>query len=155
MMVEIYTDGSCLGNPGPGGFGYIIKYVGNSGRIYQISGGQGYLNTTNNRMELRALIAALQRLNQPCEVRLFSDSKYVVDAISKGWLNNWKRQNFNNRPNADLWNILWNLLQIHKVSPNWVKGHSGHPENETCDSIANRCAKGLFGQLIVDAVEVY
>ena len=150
MKVEIFTDGACLGNPGPGGYAYIIKYVGNSGRPYQTVCGQGFLLTTNNRMELRALIAALERLTRPCSVDLYSDSKYVVDAIAKGWLENWHRQGYRNRPNADLWVRLYNLLCIHTVKPHWIKGHSGHPENETCDSIANRCAHGGYGQLIED-----
>lgn len=134
--IELYTDGACSGNPGPGGYGVVLKY---KEHIREISGGEP--DTTNNRMELMAVITGLEALNQPCEVELYSDSKYVVDAITKGWAKGWKANNWiksDKKPalNADLWDRLLALLEIHKVNLNWVKGHAGHPENERCDQLA-------------------
>ena len=134
--IELYTDGACSGNPGPGGYGIVLKY---KEHIREISGGEP--DTTNNRMELMAVITGLEALNQPCEVELYSDSKYVVDAITKGWAKGWKANNWiksDKKPalNADLWDRLLALLEIHKVNLNWVKGHAGHPENERCDQLA-------------------
>jgi ribonuclease HI len=134
--VEIYTDGACSGNPGPGGWGAILRYGGTEKKI---SGGAA--ETTNNRMELMGVIEALQRLKEPCEVVLTSDSKYVCDAIQKGWAENWKRNGWrksDHKPalNADLWENLLGLLKVHCVTVQWIKGHSGHPENECCDRMA-------------------
>ena len=134
--VKIYTDGACRGNPGHGGWGAVLVY----GSIEkELSGGEP--NTTNNRMELSAVIAALSALKEPCEVTLTTDSQYVVNAIEKGWLANWQKNNWRKSDrgevlNVDLWRELLVLLDTHKVSFVWVKGHNGHPYNERCDKIA-------------------
>ena len=134
--IEIYTDGSCKGNPGPGGWGAILRYNGYEKRI---SGGEA--ETTNNRMELTAVIKALSLLREPCSVILISDSKYVCDGISKGWAKSWQKNGWiksDKKPalNVDLWEQLLALLQVHHVSVEWIKGHAGHPENELCDQMA-------------------
>ncbi len=134
--VLMYTDGACSGNPGPGGFGTILKYGKHE---KEISGGE--VITTNNRMELSAVIAGLKALKEPCKVSVYSDSKYIVDAVNLGWAekwkkNGWKRSNKEPALNIDLWEKLLALINIHKVSFHWVKGHAGHPENERCDALA-------------------
>lgn len=134
--VNIYTDGACSGNPGPGGWGAILQY---GGREKELSGGSA--DTTNNRMELTAVIEALAALKEPCEVVLCSDSKYVIDAIEKGWLagwvkRGWKKSNKDPVLNVDLWQRLLPLLEQHTVRFVWVRGHTGHPENERCDALA-------------------
>lgn len=144
--VEIYTDGACSGNPGPGGWSAILRFGEHE---KEISGGEN--NTTNNRMELSAVINALKALNQPCDIVLCSDSKYVCDAIEKGWLKKWQANNWirnKNEPvlNSDLWKELIELLNKHIVHVNWVKGHAGHPENERCDSLAVAAIKNLNAQ---------
>lgn len=142
--INIFTDGCCKGNPGPGGFGSIIR-TGSSETIIK----EAYKNTTNNRMELLSVIRALESLEEPCEVTLTSDSKYVTDAINKKWLPNWVKKGWRNStgplPNKDLWEILVKLLEIHKVEFIWVKGHASHPENNRCDALANEAvATGKF-----------
>lgn len=134
--VDIYSDGACSGNPGPGGFGTIIVYKGIE---KEISGGER--NTTNNRMELLGAISGLEALKEPCEVTLTSDSKYLVDGITKGWAKSWRAKNWiksDKKPalNPDLWGRLLDLLDIHKVEFVWVRGHVGHPYNERCDRLA-------------------
>ncbi len=134
--VTIFTDGACSGNPGPGGFGAVIIY-GEMRR--EIS--DGFKLTTNNRMEILAVIEALKILRQPCNVNLYSDSKYVVDAIKKGWLQKWQKNNWlrnKSQPvsNIDLWQNLLPLLQFHNVNFIWVKGHNDNQENERCDYLA-------------------
>ena len=134
--VEIYTDGACSGNPGPGGFGVILCY---NGREKELSGFEA--DTTNNRMELTAAIVGLEALNEPCKVTLYSDSKYVVDAINEGWAekwhdNNWMRNSKEKALNPDLWESLLGLTMEHDVEFVWVRGHSGHPQNERCDKLA-------------------
>lgn len=134
--VEIFTDGACSGNPGPGGWGAILRY---NGREKEISGGEKA--TTNNRMELTAVIEALKLLKEPCEVSLCTDSKYVGDALTLGWARSWKKNGWrkaDKKPalNPDLWEELLRLCDIHKVSVIWVKGHAEHPENERCDRLA-------------------
>ncbi len=134
--VEIFTDGACSGNPGPGGYGAILRYEGHE---KELSGGEA--QTTNNRMELTAVIVALEALKFPCKVILTTDSKYVVDGIEKGWAkswreNGWKKKDKKPALNPDLWGRLLDLLEIHSVEFNWVKGHAGHPENERCDALA-------------------
>lgn len=134
--VEIYTDGACSGNPGPGGWGAVLRY---NRTEKEISGGAA--NTTNNRMELSGVIEAFRLLKEPCEVLLCSDSKYVCDAISKGWAKGWQKNNWrksDKKPalNADLWEALLALLDKHRVTVQWIKGHAGHPENERCDRLA-------------------
>ncbi|MCL2677985.1 MAG: ribonuclease HI [Clostridiales bacterium] len=139
-QVQIYTDGACSGNPGPGGWAAILRY----GRHYQeISGGEA--ETTNNRMELLGVINALEKLKEPCEVALFTDSQYIANALNKGWLEAWRARGWTRKggelKNPDLWRRLWELLQRHKVSANWVKGHAGHEENERCDELARQAAQ--------------
>ena len=134
--VEIFTDGACKGNPGRGGWGAILKY-GKHER--EMSG--GYLLTTNNRMEITAVTQALSALKEPCRVTLYSDSKYVIDALSLGWAekwkqNGWKRGNKEKALNPDLWDRLLNEASRHEIEYVWVKGHAGHPENERCDALA-------------------
>lgn len=137
--VEIFTDGSCLGNPGKGGIGILLRYNGHEKTV-----SQGYHQTTNNRMELRAVITALSLLKEPCKVVLHSDSQYMKDGIQK-WIFNWKRNNWqtsNKTPvkNQDLWKMLDQAIQRHQLEWNWVKGHSGHRENEICDQLAKAAA---------------
>lgn len=134
--IEIYTDGACSGNPGKGGWGAVLVY---KDKEKEISGGEA--QTTNNRMELTAVIEALSALKEPCEVTLTTDSKYVCDAINKGWLfswknNNWKKADKKPALNVDLWEKLLSLLEKHKVEFVWVKGHNGHKYNERCDALA-------------------
>lgn len=134
--VQLYTDGACSGNPGPGGWGAILRF----GSVEkELSGGEE--NTTNNRMELTAVIMGLSALKEPCEVTLVTDSKYVADGVTKGWAESWQKNGWrkaDKKPalNADLWEKLLKLLKVHKVEINWVKGHAGHPENERCDRLA-------------------
>jgi len=134
--VTIYTDGACSGNPGPGGWGAVLLY---RQRRLELSGGA--VQTTNNRMELQGAIAALQQLKEPCNVELYSDSTYLVDAFKKGWLQQWQRQGWvrpGNREvkNPDLWQELLSLCQTHSISWHWVRGHAANPENERCDHLA-------------------
>ena len=134
--IDIYTDGSCRCNPGPGGWGAILVYKGIE---KELSGGE--IETTNNRMELTAVIKALQALKEPCEITLTSDSKYVIDAITNGWAlswkeNNWRKSDRSQALNPDLWEILLEEISKHKITYVWVKGHAGHPYNERCDKMA-------------------
>lgn len=134
--VTVYTDGACSGNPGPGGWGAILLY-GKHRR--ELSGGAA--STTNNRMELTAVIEALKRLKEPCQVALYSDSKYVIDALEKGWAWGWKRRGWvksDKKPalNPDLWEVLLGLTQVHKLEYHWVKGHASNPLNNRCDEMA-------------------
>ncbi|MBD5552917.1 MAG: ribonuclease HI [Desulfovibrio sp.] len=138
QKVLIYTDGACSGNPGPGGWGAILQLEGTNHRR-ELCG--GYRLTTNNRMEIMAALEALSALRRACEVVICTDSQYLSDAIAKGWLHGWRSRNFvrkNNKPvpNADLWRLLLPLLATHRVSMTWVRGHTGHPENERCDELA-------------------
>lgn len=135
-QIEIYTDGACSGNPGPGGWGAVLVY---NGKEKELSGSEK--ETTNNRMELTAVIMALNALNQPCEVKLTTDSKYVCDAVNKGWIyswrkNGWKKSDKKPALNVDLWKELLSLLEKHEVEFIWVKGHNGHKYNEICDALA-------------------
>jgi ribonuclease HI len=141
--VDIYTDGACRGNPGKGGFGAILVYEGHE---KEVSGGER--ETTNNRMELMAAITALEMLKEPCEVTLTSDSKYMIDSITLGWAASWKARGWKKADkspalNPDLWERLLALLDIHKVSFVWVRGHNGHPYNERCDKLATTFADSL------------
>lgn len=134
--VELFTDGACSGNPGPGGWGAILRYQGVE---KELSGGEA--NTTNNRMELSAAIEGLAALKESCQVTLTSDSKYLTDGVTKGWARSWKRNGWrkaDKKPalNADLWDRLLTQLDRHDVKIVWVKGHAGHPENERCDALA-------------------
>ena len=134
--LEMFTDGACSGNPGPGGYGTILRY---NGYEKEISGGEA--NTTNNRMELMAVIAGLQALKEPCSITLYTDSKYVADGIAKGWAASWRARGWKKSDkspalNPDLWGQLLDLLEEHDVKIIWVKGHAGHRENERCDEMA-------------------
>ena len=134
--VEIFTDGSCLGNPGAGGWGAILRY---KGKEKEISGGDK--STTNNRMELTAVIEALSMLKERCEVTLYSDSQYVCNGLSKGWAKKWKANGWRKADktpalNVELWEKLLDLYEKHDVHIVWIRGHSGHPENERCDRLA-------------------
>jgi len=134
--VLIYTDGACSGNPGPGGYGALLKY---GSHTRELSG--GYRLTTNNRMELMAIIKGLEALKKPCRVDLYSDSRYVVDALNKGWLDKWVKNNWvkgDREPvkNIDLWKVILELSRKHNITWNWVKGHSANQYNERCDQLA-------------------
>ncbi|MFI3253135.1 MAG: ribonuclease HI [Eubacteriales bacterium] len=134
--VTIYTDGACSGNPGPGGWGAVLLY---GDREKELSGGEN--PSTNNRMEMMAVICALEALNQECVVELYSDSKYVIDAIEKGWAKGWKKNNWlksDKKPalNRDLWEKILDLLDFHQVHTHWVKGHSTNHYNNRCDALA-------------------
>ena len=141
--VDIYTDGACRGNPGKGGWGAILVY---NGREKELSGGER--ETTNNRMELTAAISALSMLKEPCEVTLYSDSKYLIDGITKGWARSWKAKGWRKADrspalNPDLWDEVLRLIDIHTVTFVWVKGHDGHAYNERCDKLATDFADGF------------
>ena len=129
-IVTLFSDGSCLGNPGAGGWAYILRF---NKAQKKASGGEAY--TTNNQMELKAAIMGLKALKEPCEVRLFTDSSYVINSINE-WLSNWQKRNFKNVKNVELWQEYLKISKPHKVIASWVKGHAGHPENEECDQMA-------------------
>jgi ribonuclease HI len=140
--VEAFTDGACLVNPGPGGYGVILRY---RDREKQLAG--GFRRTTNNRMELTGAIKALEALREPCRVTLISDSEYLVNGIGKEWAQNWRAKAWRRKgntivPNWDLWRRLLDLCEHHEVQLRWVKGHAGHVENERCDALAVAAAKG-------------
>ncbi len=146
--VEIFTDGACSGNPGKGGYGAILRY---NGRVKELS--QGFVKTTNNRMELMSAIVALEALKEPCCVVLTSDSKYLVDSVNLGWIDKWRKNDWyrtksEKAKNIDLLNRLVAQKERHDVTFVWVKGHAGHPENERCDELATGAIKG--DNLIVD-----
>ena len=146
--LDIYTDGACSGNPGAGGYGAVLLYKGHRKEI-----SQGYKSTTNNRMEILAVIKALELLKEPCKVTLYSDSKYVVDSITKGWVYGWKKKGWiksdkKKALNVDLWEKMLALLRIHNVEFVWVKGHADNVENERCDELARMAISS--GNLIDD-----
>lgn len=135
-QVNLYTDGACSGNPGPGGWGAILEYMGHE---KELSGGEG--STTNNRMELTAVIKGLEQLKEPCIVELYSDSKYVIDGLQKGWAESWKKRGWiksDKKPalNPDLWERLLQLTHMHKVNYHWIKGHAQNEKNNRCDELA-------------------
>ena len=144
MKINLYTDGSAKGNPGKGGYGILLK----AGNHYkEIS--QGYRHTTNNRMELLAVIVGLEHLkSNKSDVVVFSDSKYVVDSVEKKWVFQWQKKGFKGKKNADLWKRFLLIYQKHNVSFQWVKGHAGHPENEKCDLLAVEASD--FKELLID-----
>lgn len=138
-QVNIYTDGAARGNPGPGGYGIVMEWVGKG---YRKEFSKGYKHTTNNRMELLAVIEALKKLKRPgVEVVVFTDSKYVANAVEKGWVFGWEKKGFKDRKNADLWKELLIEYRKHKVRFKWIKGHNSHPQNERCDALAVAASK--------------
>ncbi|MBF6600128.1 MAG: ribonuclease HI [Dehalococcoidia bacterium] len=148
-QIVIHTDGACLGNPGPGGYGVVLQY---GAHRRELSG--GFRRTTNNRMELMAVIEGLRALKEPCDVTLYSDSQYVVRAMTEGWArrwraNGWRRDRTTKASNPDLWEELLRLTEVHNVEFRWVRGHAGNRENERCDELAVAAAEGR--ELAVDA----
>ena len=146
--IEIFTDGACSGNPGPGGYGTILRYNDTEKEL-----SEGYKLTTNNRMEMLAVIKGLEALKEPCDVTIYSDSKYIVDAINQRWVykwkaNGWMRNKKEKALNSDLWNRLLNAMESHKTEFKWVKGHAGHVENERCDFLATEAIKN--DHLLID-----
>ena len=141
-MVHIYTDGACSGNPGKGGYGIVMEWVG---KPYHKEFSEGFKMTTNNRMELLAVIVSLEQLKkEETEVIIFSDSKYVVDAVDKKWVFNWEKKGFAGKKNPDLWQRFLKSYRKHKVSFVWVKGHNNHKQNERCDELAVLAAQASF-----------
>ena len=137
-MIKLYTDGAAQGNPGPGGYGAILKFGGHAKEL-----SQGYRLTTNNRMELMAVIAGLEAIKKlGISVTVYSDSKYVVEAVKQGWLWGWEKKDFKKKANADLWKRYIPLHRKYKPEFVWIKGHAGHPENERCDQLAVSAAEG-------------
>ncbi len=146
--VDIWTDGAAKGNPGPGGYGVVIKYIDKDGKENRLELKEAFPNTTNNRMEVLSAIIALKHLKEPCEVTLTSDSKYLVSAFNEGWIDTWIKKDFRRGrtdevKNIDLWEQLIELTKIHKVTFVWVKGHADNVENERCDALANLAIKEL------------
>jgi ribonuclease HI len=136
-LITIYTDGSSRGNPGPGGYGVVLKYKGHRREL-----SAGFEWTTNNRMELLAVIVGLEALkNKKLEVTIYSDSKYIIDAVQKGWLAAWLKKDFQGKKNADLWKRFWKVYQQHRVNFCWIKGHAGDIENKRCDRLAVQSAQ--------------
>ena len=156
MKVILYTDGAARGNPeGPGGYGAILEYIDTKGQLHTKEMSQGYVKTPNNRMELMAVITGLEALNRPCEVDVYSDSQYVINAFNQHWIDSWIRKNWKrgkNEPvkNVDLWKRLLKAAAPHKITWIWVKGHNGHPQNERCDLLATTAADG--NDLIEDTI---
>lgn len=148
MFVKIFTDGAARGNPeGPGGYGAVLQYVDTKGQLHEREFSAGYKKTTNNRMELMAVITGLEALKKPCEVEVISDSKYVTDAFNQHWIDGWLKRGWKNSSkepvkNIDLWKRLLRAKEPHQVTFTWVKGHAGHPENERCDTLATTAADG-------------
>ncbi len=154
MKVTIYTDGSARGNPeGPGGYGAVIEYIDTKGILHVKELSAGFRRTTNNRMEMMAVIAAFEALNRPCEIELYSDSQYVINAFNQHWLEGWIKKGWKrgkNEPvkNIDLWKRMLSAKQPHNVTFYWVKGHAGHPQNERCDQLATSAADS--NDLLID-----
>ena len=148
MKVEVYTDGAARGNPdGPGGYGCVVNYTDSNGKLHTREYSGGFVKTTNNRMELLAAIIGLEALTRPCDVKLYSDSKYVIDAFNQKWIDSWVAKGWKrgkNKPvkNIDLWKRLLAAKKQHKIEFIWVKGHAGHALNERCDELATSAADG-------------
>lgn len=160
MKVTIFTDGSARSNPeGPGGYGVVLQYVDGKGALHEREYFAGYKKTTNNRMELMAVIIGLEALTKPCEVEVVSDSQYVTNAFNQHWIENWKKKNWKkstNKPvlNVDLWKRLLKAMAPHHVTYTWVRGHDGHPENERCDKLATAAAdaEGLLDDIVQEVI---
>lgn len=147
FQVTMYTDGAARGNPGPGGFGCLLRFVDAKGVMHEREYSGGFVKTTNNRMELLAVITGFEALNKPCAVRLVSDSQYVIHAFTQHWIEGWKKRGWKTAgrepvKNQDLWQRLLAAMEPHQVEFEWVKGHAGHPENERCDQLATEAADG-------------
>ena len=146
--VKLFSDGAARGNPdGPGGYGTILQYTDAAGVLHEKTMSQGYVKTTNNRMELMGCITGFEALNRPCRVEVYSDSRYLVDAFNEGWIESWQQHNWvrgKSGPvkNIDLWKRLLKAIERHEVTWIWVRGHNGHPENERCDALATGAADG-------------
>lgn len=139
LRIEIYTDGACSGNPGKGGYGIVMKVPE---KQYERRFSKGFRLTTNNRMELLAVIVALEKLKSPDnDIHIFTDSKYVSDAVNQNWIAGWVKRGFKNVKNPDLWQRIIPLLKIHNPTFHWIKGHAGHPENEICDQLAVKASQ--------------
>lgn len=157
MKVTLYSDGSARGNPkGPGGYGCVLQYVDSKGMLHEREFSAGYVKTTNNRMEMMAVIVGLEALTKPCQVLVVSDSKYVTDTFNQHWIENWQKKNWKTstgKPvkNKALWIRMLKAMEPHQVVFQWVKGHAGHPENERCDQLATAAADG--GNLLIDSME--
>ena len=150
-QVEIYTDGACSGNPGPGGWGAVLRYRSTDGQVYEKELSGGDASTTNNRMELTAFIEAVGLLKEPCEIRYCSDSQYVINGLEKGWAKGWRARGWKKADkspalNPDLWAKALDLAEKHQITYVWVKGHAGHPENERCDQLAVAQSKAHGGR---------
>lgn len=146
LLVEMYTDGACSGNPGAGGYGTILRFKDSKGKYHEKELTAGYKLTTNNRMELLAVIVGLEALNKPCKVRITSDSKYFIDAFEQKWIESWQKNNWKTaakKPvkNVDLWQRLLVAMKPHDIDLVWVKGHNGHEFNERCDELAVNSSK--------------
>lgn len=149
--VEIYTDGACSGNPGPGGWGAVLRYRSANGQVFEKELSGGDAATTNNRMELTAFIEAVGLLKEPCEIRYCSDSQYVINGLEKGWAKSWRARGWKKADkspalNPDLWAKALELAERHRITYVWVKGHAGHPENERCDQLAVAQSKAHGGR---------
>ena len=159
MFVKIFTDGAARGNPeGSGGYGTIIQYVDSKGTFHEREFSAGYKKTTNNRMELMAVIAGLEALTKPCDVEVVSDSKYVTDAFNRNWVESWIKNKWRTSSkqavkNIDLWQRLLKAKEPHNVKFTWVKGHAGNPENERCDRLATMAADCEDKNILLDDIE--
>ncbi len=147
LHVDIFTDGAARGNPGPGGYGAVMRFVDRNGRTHEKELSCGYERTTNNRMELLGVIVALEALKAPCDITLYSDSQYVVNAFNQHWVDGWLKRGWKNAKkepvkNVDLWKRLLEAKKPHTIDFVWVKGHAGHAENERCDELATAAADG-------------
>ena len=150
-QIEIFTDGACSGNPGPGGWGAVLRYRSTDGQVYEKELSGGDASTTNNRMELTAFIEAVGLLKEPCEIRYCSDSQYVINGLEKGWAKGWRARGWKKADkspalNPDLWAKALDLAEQHRITYVWVKGHAGHPENERCDQLAVAQSKAHGGR---------
>lgn len=147
MDVKLFSDGSSRGNPGPGGYGTVLQYVDSKGTLHEREFSEGFMDTTNNRMEIMGVIAGLEALTKPCNVTVISDSKYVTDTFNQNWIEGWIKKGWKNSSgpvkNVDLWQRLLKAMEPHEVKFVWVKGHAGHPENERCDALATSAADAL------------
>jgi len=153
--VELYSDGSSRGNPGPGGYGTVLRFTRSTGEVHEREFSQGYRRTTNNRMELMGVIVGLEALTKPCAVDVYTDSQYVVKAFNDRWIDGWLKRGWKNASknpvkNVDLWKRLLAAAESHSVTYHWVRGHAGHAENERCDTLATTAADG--SNLIDDTV---